>query len=382
MRTSIAILAAVLIGAGCGESPDTDMASTEEYFVYIGTSGRQSDGIHAARFEPATGTLTPLGLVAEADAPGFLEIHPDGKRLYAIGRTPRDAAEPWQGVAAYEIDHTTGKLTFLNRVDGKGEGPCHVTVDSQGRTVAVANYSGGSIASMKVTNAGISEAVSSFVHTGSSVHPKRQTKPYAHSVNFSPDDRFLIAADLGADKLFIYEHDPATGALTEHGSAQVAPGGGPRHFTFHPNGRYAYVINELGNTVTAFSWDAAAGSLSEIQTIGTLPDDFTGSNTTAEVLVHPSGKFLYGSNRGHNSIAVFSVDEATGKLTFVEHATEGINVPRNFRIDPTGKYLFVGNQRGDDIKVFAIDQTTGGLTATGDVLSAPGPICIRFVKVQ
>ena len=381
MRTPLAILTLATMTVGCGgpgEQTSTEAISSEQFLVYFGTGGKESQGIYGGRFDAATGELTPTGLAAEAPAPSFLEVHPDETHLYAVGRT---ADQSWQGVAAYELDRATGKLTFLNRVSGKGQGPCHVTVDSQGRTVAVANYSSGTVASMRVEDSGsLTEAVSFFQHEGSSVNQERQRGPHAHSVNFSPDDRYLIAADLGIDKVLVYRHDASTGELAEHGSAAVAPGGGPRHFTFHPSGKVAYVINELTSTVTAFSWNAESGELTEIQTIDTLPADFEEANKTAEILVHPSGKFLYGSNRGHDSIAVFSIDEATGRLTFVERMGEGVAWPRNFRIDPTGKFMLIANRDANDVKVYRIDQASGRLSATGGAVSVPGPICVRFVK--
>jgi len=250
--------------------------------------------------------------------------------------------------------------------------------------VAVADYGEATVASMPIDAASgqVGEPVSNFQHEGSSVNPRRQQSAHAHSVNFSPDDQYLFVADLGTDKIVIYKHDPATSKLEEHGFVKVAPGGGPRHFTFHPNGGRAYVINELNGTITGFNWNAAEGKLEEFQTIGTLPEGFSEQNTTAEILIHPSGKFLYGSNRGHDSIAVFSIDETTGELAFVEHATEGIAQPRNFRLDPTGSFLICANQRASNVNVFRIDQSTGRLTPTGAVMEVPRPICVRFVRAK
>lgn len=355
------------------------------YLVYFGTGARDDQaGIYAARFDPATGELDSLGQIEPGGAPGFLEIHPSGDLLFATVRMrPEGDEEPFQGAAAYTIDRATGKLTFINQVSGQGSGPAHITVDHGGKTVSVANYGSGSTTTMPVRADGsLGEAASFIQHEGSSINPERQAGPHAHSVNFSPDDRFLIAADLGLDQVIIYSHDPATSKIEPHGSAATVPGGGPRHFTFHPNGKSAYVINEMANSVTAFSWDAEAGTLEELQTINTLPEGFDGESHTAEVLVHPSGKFLYGSNRGHDSIAVFAVNEADGTLTFVETVGEGITVPRNFRIGPTGQYLFVANQRGDSVKLFSIDQETGRLTSTGVEIEAPVPQCVRFVAVK
>ncbi len=384
MRKTIVIVAVAVGLAACQpqESPDAE-ATTEEggaSLVYFGTGGKESDGIYAARFDAAAGEIMPIGLAAPARSPGFLEIDPGKQRLYAVGASASGAEVEWEGVASYSINHETGMLTLINAVSSQGRGPCHVTVDSQGRTVAVANYGSGSIASMPVDASGrLGEAVSVIQHEGSSVNEQRQKGPHAHSVNFSPDDRFLVAADLGTDEVIVYRHDGSTSKLEKHSVAKAAPGAGPRHFTFHPSGRYAYVINELDGTVTAFDWNAEAGTLTAIQTISTLPEDFDGENKTAEVLVHPSGRFLYGSNRGHNSLAVFSIDASSGNLTFVEHATEGIVWPRNFRISPAGDYLLCANSETNNVNVFAIDQQSGRLEATGQKAAVPGPICVRFV---
>lgn len=385
MRKPLAIftLTIGLLGCASQESETAAVApeESETFLVFFGTGGKESEGIYGARFDTADGSLTPLGVVAEARSPGFVEIDPSGERLYSTGASAEGAATDWQGVASYSINRESGQLTLINGVGAEGRGTCHVTVDSQGHTVAVANYGSGSIASMSVAEDGtLSQAVSAHQHEGSSVNEERQKGPHAHSVNFSPDDRFLIAADLGTDEVIVYSHDPATSKIERHSVVKPAPGSGPRHFAFHPTGSYAYVINEMASTVTGYTWDAAAGELTEIQTIGTLPEDFTEFNKTAEIVVHPSGRFLYGSNRGHNSLAVFSVDPATGQLTFVEHVTEGIVWPRNFRIDPTGQYLISANRDTNNVVVFSIDQQTGRLTPTGHELAVPGPICVRFLS--
>ena len=353
--------------------------------VYVGTYTRESSrGIYAWRFDPASGKVTSLGLAAEATNPSFLAIHPNRKFLYAVGEIS-GAGQKGGIVNAFAIDSSTGRLTLLNQVSSKGAGPCHVNVDKTGRAVLVANYGSGSAAAMPVLADGrLGESESFVQHEGSSVNPKRQQGPHAHSVNFSPDNRFAFVADLGLDKILIYRLDPAKASITPHDPphAAVAPGSGPRHFAFHPGGKFAYVINELASTVTAFAYDAAAGALKELQTVSTLPGDFRGTNSTAEVVVHPSGRFLYGSNRGHDSIALFRIDPRKGTLTAVERTPSGGRIPRNFSIDPSGRWLFAAHQATNNIVVFRLDPKTGRLSATSTVLEAGAPVCVRFLPLD
>jgi 6-phosphogluconolactonase len=276
-------------------------------------------------------------------------------------------------------------LTFLNRVSSGGAGPCHLVVDKTGKNVLVVNYGSGSTAVLPLEADGRLKEASSFVqHQGSSIDKKRQQGPHAHSVNLSADNRFAMVADLGLDQVLVYRFDAAKGSITpnEPPFAAVKPGSGPRHFAFHPGGKFAYVINEMASTVTAFTYDAARGVLKETQTITTLPADFSGVNHTAEVQVHPSGKFVYGSNRGHNSIAVFTVDVKKGTLTSVEQVSTQGKTPRNFGIDPTGRWLLAANQDTDNVVVFRIDAKTGRLTPTGQVLEVGAPVCVKFVALK
>jgi 6-phosphogluconolactonase len=352
--------------------------AAENYIVYVGTYTREtSKGIYAFRFDAATGKLAPLGLVAEIESPSFLAVHPNQRFLYAVSETDGGS------VAAYSIDRQSGKLTHLNTVSAKGGGPCHINLDKTGKTAAVANYNTGSVAAFPVAADGrLGEASAFDQHKGSSVNPERQKGPHAHSVDFSPDNRFLMSSDLGLDKVLIYRVDPAKGSLTANEPAfgNVKPGSGPRHFAFHPSARFAYVINEIASTVTAFSYDASRGALTELQTLSTLPEGVSGEkNSTAEIEMHPSGKFLYGSNRGHNSIAVFAVDQQKGTLTLIENASTQGGPPRNFALDPSGQYLFAGNQQTDTIVLFRIDAQTGKLTPTGEKVALDAPVCIRFV---
>ncbi|MBL8792350.1 MAG: lactonase family protein [Planctomycetia bacterium] len=353
--------------------------------VYIGTyTGKESKGIYLLELDLATGTLTEKGLAGESVNPSFLAIHPSQKYLYAANEVGSFEGKKGGAVTAFAIDAATGKLTELNKQSSGGSGPCHIVVDKEGKVVLVANYGGGSVASLSVEADGkLKEAASVIQHTGSSVDPGRQKAPHAHSINVDPGNRFAMAADLGLDKVLIYKLDPAKGTLTPNDppSASVAGGSGPRHFAFHPDGKHAYVINEMKSTMTAFSYDAAKGELKEIQTLSTLPADHKGGNSTAEVVVHPSGKFVYGSNRGHDSIAIFAV-EADGKLKAVGHEPTQGKTPRNFNVDPTGQFLLAANQNSGTVVVFRIDPATGQLKATGSTAKVPGAVCVRFVPVK
>ncbi len=357
-------------------------------FVYFGTyTGEKSKGIYRARLDLDRGTLSEPELAATVTSPSYLAVDPSRRRLFAANEMGKFGDKPTGAVSSFAIDGATGALTLLNQESSGGSGPAHVSVDRTGRTLLVANYGGGSVASLPIGADGrLGPAASVIVHKGSSTHPKRQTKPYAHSINMDTANTFAYAADLGADRLFIYRLDPKTSALTPATppSVALAPGSGPRHLSFHPGGRYAYVINELALTVTAFSRDAASGALTEVQTISTLPagQAAEAAFSTAEVVVHPSGKFLYGSNRGHDSLVVFAIDEAKGTLTLVQHVPTQGSTPRGFGIDPSGRYLLAGNQRSDSVVAFRIDRSTGRLTPTGQTLNVGSPVSVVFVPVS
>jgi len=285
-------------------------------------------------------------------------------------------------VAAYSIDPTSGKLTELNQQTSGGKGPCFVGLDRDGTNAFVANYGDGVVSVIPIATDGSLGVPSSRVqHEGKGPNEKRQQGPHAHSFFVDPTNRFALAADLGIDKVMIYKLDAATGVITPNvpPTANVAPGAGPRHLAFAPSGKFVYVVNEIGNTVSAFKWDADHGAMEEFQTVTTLPDDFKEQNTTAEILVHRSGKFLYASNRGHDSIAVFSVDPASGKLTPQGQTPTGGKTPRNFNIDPSGKWLLAAHQNSDTIKVFSIDPSSGALTTTDHQIQVGSPTCIKFV---
>lgn len=354
-------------------------------WVFIGTYTQGgSEGIYAAKFDPSTGRLGKAHLAGKMEHPSFLAIHPSGKFLYAVGEITDYEGQPSGFVQAFEIDSNDASLTPLNRMATAGGAPCHLVVDAAGHTVLVANYVGGNVATFTIEPDGrLGKRVSVQQHAGSSVNAQRQKEPHAHSINLDAANRFAYAADLGVDKIYIYRFNAATGELSTDGAprnAQVAPGSGPRHFAFHPTRPFAYVINELRSTIDVFEHDAESGVLTPRQTISTLPEGYAEDSFTAEVVVHPSGKFVYGSNRGHDSIAVFRVEDS-GQLTPVEIEKTRGKTPRNFAIDPSGKYLFAENQGSDSIVLFRIDPQSGELEATGETLEVPVPVCVKFLAV-
>jgi 6-phosphogluconolactonase len=312
-------------------------------------------------------------------------LHPNGRFLYAVNEVGNYKGPNSGGVSAFAIDRATGKLTLLNEVASRGADPCYITVDKTGKNVLVANYTGGSVAVFPVLADGKLGEASAFVqHTGHGADPKRQEGPHAHSIDLSPDNRFAMVDDLGLDELLVYKFDSAKGLLTPNDPAfaKLDAGAGPRHFALHPTGKFAYVVGEMKSSVTAFSNNASTGTLHPLQTLSTLPEGFTGENDDAEIQMHPSGKFLYASNRGHDSIAVFSIDGDKGKLTLVEDTPTKGKIPRSFEIDPTGKFLFAENQKSDNIVVFRIDPNTGHLTPAGQVLEVVSPVCVKFLKMD
>lgn len=377
------LLPAALALAVFAASAAGDAAKSTKFWIYIGTYTRgKSKGIYRCEFDAATGKLSEPILAAETANPSFLAIHPNKRNLYAVGELPKFEGKSSGAVTAFSIDSASGELKQLNQKPSGGAGPCHLIVDHQGKNVLVANYGGGSAAVLHIEGDGrLGERTGFSQHTGKGTDPGRQEGPHAHSINLDAANRFAFVADLGLDQVLIYRFDAAKGTLEKNDppSAPVEPKSGPRHFAFHPNGRYAYVINELANTVTAMTYDAEKGGLKPIQTISTLPEGYNKPTWTAEVQVHPSGKFLYGSNRGHNSIAVFTIDDKTGKLAAAGRQAENIKTPRNFAIDPTGQFVLVENQDGDSILVFRIDARTGVLQATGEKVEVGNPVCLKFL---
>jgi 6-phosphogluconolactonase len=381
---SLALLLALIVStilAAAAERPG-------KYLFYVGTyteDGSKSKGIYAYRFDASTSEITSLGLAAETTNPSFVALHPSGRFLYAVNEVGNYKGPNSGGVSAFSIDHATGKLTFLNEVPSRGADPCYIVVDKTGKYVLVANYTGGSVAVFPVLADGKLGEASAFVqHTGHGTDPKRQEGPHAHSVDLSPDNRFAMVDDLGLDELLVYKFDSAKGSLTANDPpfAKLDAGAGPRHFVLRPDGKFAYVVAEMGHTVTVFSNDAASGRLQTLQTVTTLPKDFKGRNDDAEIQVHPSGKFLYASNRGDDSIAIYAIDGSKGTLTQVGIVPTGGKEPRSFEIDPTGTLLLAENQKSDNIVVFRIDPKTGGLTPTGQMLEVASPVCVKFLRVE
>jgi 6-phosphogluconolactonase len=369
-----------------GQAAAGSDATPEAYWVYVGTytggGEHGSQGIYLLELDVRSGKLSAPRLAATVGNPSFLAIHPSRKFLYAVNEQGEFRGRRGGGVSAFAIDPENGTLRALNQQSSAGSGPCHLVVDRAGKNVLAANYGSGTLACLPIESDGTLRAASSSIqHQGTGADPGRQSGPHAHSINLDADNRFAVAADLGLDKVFIYAFDAAQGKLTpnEPAFAKVAPASGPRHFAFHPGGGFGYVINEMANTVTAFAYDAGKGSLTEIQTISTLPEDFKGTSHTAEVQVHPSGKVLYGSNRGHDSIAIFAIDPSTGRLSTIGfEPTQGKN-PRNFALDPTGAYLLAENMGSDTIVVFRIEAETGALRPTGQTVALPQPVCIKMI---
>jgi 6-phosphogluconolactonase len=379
MRTPLllALLLAIFVApAAVAETPkDGPM------WIFVGTStGKKSQGIYRVEFDSATGKLGAPQVAAEVTSPSFLAIAPDRKHLFCVCednvKGKRSGA-----VASFSLDAKTGELKAINQQSSVGAGPCHITVDKAGKNVLIANYGGGSAAVLPVDKDGKLGEASAFVqHTGSSVDKSRQDKPHAHSVNLDKANKFAFVADLGLDKVLIYRFDPEAGKITANHppAVDLEPGAGPRHFAFHPNGKYAYVNNEMASTLTALAYDADKGEFKKLNTLSTLPAPHKG-NSTAETVVHPNGKFVYTSNRGHNSIAIFAIDESTGEIKAIGHQGEGIKIPRNFNIDPTGKWMVIANQDGHSIIVYSIDLATGKLTPTDQKVEVGSPVCVKFV---
>jgi 6-phosphogluconolactonase len=352
--------------------------------VYIGTyTGGKSKGIYVSRFDSATGRLTPPELAVATPSPSFLAVHPGKRFLYAAGESTNLGGKPVGAVSAFSLDAKTGQLTLLNQESSGGAGPCHLAVDPTGKCLLVANYGSGSIAALPIRADGSLAAPHAVIqHQGSSVNPQRQAGPHGHFITPAPDNRFALACDLGLDQVLVYRFDPAKSSLVANAPpfAAVKPGSGPRHLAFHPSGRFVFLINEMGSTLTAFAYNAKRGALKELQTISTLPENFAGNSTCAEVQVHPSGKFVYGSNRGHDSIAVFGFDAASGKLTCLEHQSTQGKTPRHFALDPAGHWLLAENQDSDSIVVFRVDSKTGRLSPAGQTVTVGAPVCAVFVR--
>ncbi|HVA48702.1 MAG TPA: lactonase family protein [Pirellulales bacterium] len=381
---TIGLFATLALGFNVSRAAEPSAAGKgQKLRFYVGSYAEaKSEAIHLVELDRENGKLTKIGGTSGVQNPSFLAIHPNQRFLYSVCEVAEIDGQRSGAIAAFAIEPADGSLKALNRESSGGQGPCHLVVDKAGKNVLAANYGGGSVCCLPIDGDGrLSKASAVIQHHGKSVNPGRQEAPHAHSVNLDPANHFAFVADLGLDEVLVYRFDAGKGSLraNEPPAAKVKPGSGPRHFVFHPSGRFAYVINELASTITAFGYDDAKGVLTEVQTIGTLPDGFKGENWTAEVQVHPSGKFVYGSNRGHNSIAAFAVDAETGRLTPIGHESSGGKTPRNFGIDPSGSFLLAANQDSDNIAVLAIDTATGKLNSTGQEIKVSKPVCVKFV---
>ncbi|WP_257460245.1 lactonase family protein [Archangium lipolyticum] len=365
------------------ETPVEPTSTPKELWIYVGTytSGDAgSEGIYLCRLDMATGTLERVGVTRGVPEPSFLALDPKGRYLYAVNELTIFDGKQSGAVSAFAVAPRSRELTFINWQPSRGGAPCYLEVDATGAFVLVANYVGGNVAVLPIQEGGgLGAAVELKQHRGSGPKPQ-QDGPHAHQARLDAANRHVLVSDLGTDKIMTYRFDDKLGTLTpgEPSSVSSAPGAGPRHLDFHPNGRLAFSINELDSTLTVFSYDGTRGALTALQTVSTLPDGLTTPSYCADIHVSPDGRFLYGSNRGHDSIAVFAIDPA-GTLTFVEHVTTNIHWPRNFAIDPTGTYLLVANQKGNSITTFRRNAQTGRLTPVGQPLEIPAPTCLLVV---
>ncbi|HEY0704971.1 MAG TPA: lactonase family protein [Candidatus Acidoferrales bacterium] len=357
-------------------------ARAQRYYVYIGTyTEHGSEGIYVCDFDAATGKLGAPMLAAKSVQPSFLAVSPDRKFMYAVNEADTFNGQPGGGVSAYAIDFTTGRLNLLNAVSSRGGGPAFIALDKTGHFALVANYDGGSVAVFRLGADGkIGESTGFAQHAGSSVNHERQEAPHAHAVAMSPDNRFAIVADLGLDQLLVYPFDATNGTLGSARVVKTAPSAGPRHLVFSASGNFLYVVNELASTVTAYSWDAARGEMTPVQTISTGPAG--PQNTAGEVLFDPAGKFLYVSNRGgENSIAVFRVDVGKGTLRRIESVPTNGQTPRNFAFDPLGRWLLVGNQDSKTVYTFKVAKHSGRLKQAGPPVAIDSPAMVDFVTL-
>src|SRR5713101_6297278 len=374
-------LIAPLIFAIAGGSAD-ESAANRKYLVFVGTytTKTESKGIYAYEFDVDTGKLTPKGVAAETPDPSWVAVHPSGKFLYAANEAGKTST-----VSAFAVDAKTGKLTLLNQLPALGEDPCYLSFDKTGKYLLVANYSSGTVAVFPILADGRLGGHTAMLKDQGATGPnkERQEGPHAHWIEVSSDNRFVFVADLGLDAILSYRFDASKGSLTPNKPFFLRPltaGAGPRHATFSPGGVHFYVLSEINSTVTAFAYAPDHGVFGYLGGVPMLPAGFEGRNDAAEIAIHQSGKWLFASNRGHDSIAVFSIDPANGKLTAAGRFPTGGREPRHFAIDPSGNYLLAENQFSNNIVVFKIDPATGGLTPTGQVAEVPSPVNIAFLQ--
>jgi 6-phosphogluconolactonase len=362
------------------------IAGDFRYLVYVGTyTDKGSKGVYAFRFDPSSGELGDVSLAATTDNPSFLAVAADNRYLYAVNEINKFNGGETGAVTTFELDRTSGKLRQLQQVSSLGPGPAHLSIDRSGKYLLVANYDGGSIAVFPIQKDGTLGTRTAFVqHSGSSLNKDRQSGPHAHAIQATPDNKFVLVADLGLDEMLVYRFDARTGALSPANPPflRVAPGSGPRHFAIAPNGKFVYLVNELSSTVAVYSFNGSSGRMTELETISTLPQDFKGENTAAEITTDAAGKFLYASNRGDDSITIFTIDARSGKLSPVDRVRTGGQEPRHFTLDPTGNWLFAANQNSNDIRVFRVDPKSGRLTPTSKMVQVNSPVCLVVVPTK
>lgn len=361
--------------------PSSESKNAPVLFVgtYTEPEGSQSEGMYVYRMDPSSGALTFEAVMKGIVNPAFLAIHPQRGLLYSVNEVRSFAGQPGGGVSAFSINSVSGELTLLNHQSSHGQDPCYVSIEGTGQFVLIANYSSGSVAMFPIQMDGrLGLATEVVQHSGASVHPERQTGPHAHCILPDPANRFALVADLGLDQILVYRMDLENGKLHKHAEVEGKRGAGPRHLAFHPNGQYVYLINELDSTLTAYRYHTDAGIFEELQTVSALPEDFKDENLCADVHVSPNGKYLYASNRGHDSIVCFIVDESTGRLAYRSYTSTGGREPRNFAIDPSGTFLLVANQKTHSIVTFQIDLATGELLNTGHEVAVSMPVCLKF----
>lgn len=387
MRTSTFLTAVLLASclAFAGVAWPSPPQTEGDYWVYVGTYTRNtSKGVYAFRFNASSGDLMPLGLMAEIPSPSFIAAHPNGRFLYTANE--REYNEVMGNkVSSFSIDPQTGRLTLLKRTSSQGDGPAHVVVDPTGQALIVGNYRGGNVAVLPIEPDGtLGDATSVDQHHGRGGDPNRQAGPHAHGIAISPDNRYVLVAEHGIDQVMVYRFDAGAGTLAPGNppSLKVPPARAPRHVAFHPNGRTAYVVNEISGTLTVLAFSGVDGTLRELQTVPTTPEGFSGASNLAEVVVDSKGRFVYVSNRGPNTVGVFAIDQATGRVSAVQNIPTGGKTPRNIALDPTGRFLFAANQASNNLAVFRVDAATGRLTPTGQVLEVPEPTSIVFVPVR